>query len=263
MLVRVTAAEYVRPMDAGRTSPVLVNCEQPDGTIVPVVAKFSDFCDLREANLAREIIAACLAADLGLPVPEPFIIEIPDGWPEIVPDLARRARIAASGALAFGSKLITGGFSVWTPDTHIKGGMADLAASIFAFDAIIQNPDRRVGNPNCLVRGEEIRIIDHELTFAHRLILGWRAPWLIGGLNPLERKGSHIFLADLKRAGIDFASIRNRWNGIADDRLMAYRAAVPAEWAHVIVDLDPALKLIRDARDNIDACIIEIRRILS
>src|SRR5262249_26198574 len=31
--------------------------------------------------------------------------------------------------------------------------------------AIIQNPDRRTENPNCLVRGESIRIFDHDLAF--------------------------------------------------------------------------------------------------
>jgi hypothetical protein len=263
MLATVTAAEYVRAMEAGRTSPLLVNCERSDGTILPVVVKFSDFCDLREAHLAREIIAACLAGDLGLPVPESFVVEIPDRWPEIVPEVALRARIAASGRFAFGSKLITGGYSAWTADTHIKEGMIDLCLAIFAFDAIIQNPDRRTGNPNCLVRGEEIRIIDHELAFAHRVVLGWRAPWLVGGLNWLERKGSHIFLADLKRSGLDLGPIRQMWNAIADDRLIAYRTAVPAEWGHVAADLDSAITLIRDARNNIDACITEIRRILS
>lgn len=45
------------------------------------------------------------------------------------------------------------------------------AAGVLLFDAIIQNPDRRDENPNCLVQGNELRMIDHELAFAHRLIL--------------------------------------------------------------------------------------------
>ncbi|MCW2121258.1 hypothetical protein M2226_000002 [Bradyrhizobium elkanii] len=263
MLATIMAVEYVRPMETGRTSPALVNCERSDGTIIPVVAKFSDCCDLHEVNLAREIIGACLAGDLGLPVPEPFIIEIPQGWSNVIPDPARRARIAASSRLAFGSALMTGGYSAWTPDTRIREAMVDIAAAIFAFDAIIQNPDRRDGNPNCLVRGEEIRILDHELAFAHRLVLGWRAPWLVGGLNWLERKGSHIFRADLKRNAVDFGPIRQRWTAIVDNRLLTYKAAIPAEWGHVTADVESALTLIRGARDNIDACLTEIRRTLS
>jgi hypothetical protein len=171
MLGRVVALEYVRQMGAGRTCPLMVNCEKPDGSVVSVVAKFSDFCDQREVHLAREIVGACLAGDLGLPVPEPMLIEIPAGWSDIVPDPSLRARVAASSPIAFGSTLMTGGFSAWTPDTRIKEAMYDTAAAVFAFDAIIQNPDRRTTNPNCLVRGEDIRIIDHELAFAHRVVL--------------------------------------------------------------------------------------------
>lgn len=241
----------------------MVNCERADGSIVAVVAKFSDFCDQKETHLAREVIGALLAADLGLPVPEPFLVEVPEGWAEIVPDIDRRERIAASGPLAFGSRMVTGGYSTWTPNTRIKEGMFDTAAAIFVFDAIIQNFDRKADNPNCLVRGEEIRIIDHELAFAHRLVLGWRAPWLVGGLNWLETNGSHIFLADLKRSGVEFAPIQQRWTAITNERLIEYRATIPADWAHNAPDLDSALTLIRDARNNIDACITEIRRVLS
>jgi hypothetical protein len=248
-------------MDSGRTSPLIVNCENADGTIVPVVAKFSDFCDQKEVHLAREIVAACLAADLGLPIPIPFLVEIPTGWADIVPEASRRARVLASGPVAFGSLLVTGGYSAWTPDTRITEGMVDTALAVFVFDAIIQNSDRRSDNPNCLVRGEEIRIIDHELAFAHRLILGWRPPWAAGGLNWIERLGSHIFLADLKGTGPDLAPIRQRWCGITDDRLSEYKAAVP--WHSVNADLDSAVQLIRNARDNIDSCLDEVRRVLS
>ena len=153
MLGRAVALEYVRQMGAGRTCPLMVTCEKPDGSIVSLVAKFSDFCDQRETHLTREIVGACLAGDLGLPVPEPMLIEIPAGWADIVPDAPLRARIAASSSIAFGSTLMTGGYSAWTADTRIKEAMYDMAAAIFAYDGIIQNPDRRTTNPNCLVRG--------------------------------------------------------------------------------------------------------------
>src|SRR3954468_6451046 len=101
MLGRALALEYVRQMGAGRTCPLMVNCEKPDGSVVSVVAKFSDFCDQRETHLAREILGACLAADLALPVPEPMLIEIPGGWSDIIPDPLLRARVAASSPIAF------------------------------------------------------------------------------------------------------------------------------------------------------------------
>ncbi len=263
MLARVTAVEYVRPMESGRTSPLLVRCARDDGSVIEVVVKFSRFCDQQQENLAMEAIAACLAGDLKLPIPEPLLVAIPDEWAAIVPDDERRKRILASSRVAFGSKLVTGGYSVWTPDTRISEAMVDMAASVFAFDAIIQNHDRRTENPNCLVRGERIRIFDHELAFGHRLMLKWQPPWAKGGLNWLETKGRHIFRPQLRRSMIDFDAIKAAWMTVTDDRLVAYEGGLPAEWSAAAARVQSAISLVRDARINIDACIAEIQRVLS
>ncbi len=53
------------------------------------------------------------------------------------------------------------------------------AAHIFAFDALIQNPDRRYSNQNLLTRGNNIFVYDHELAFSFlEAILPLRHPWL-------------------------------------------------------------------------------------
>ncbi|WFU37557.1 hypothetical protein QA640_24090 [Bradyrhizobium sp. CB82] len=264
MLERVTAVEYVRPMSSGRTAPLLLACERGNGSTIYVVAKFSASCDEKEVSLAREVIAACLAADLRLPVPEPVLIEIPSSWSDVISDGAHRARVRNSNQIAFGSVLVTGGFAAWTPDTHVQEASVDTALGIFAFDAIIQNVDRRSENPNCLVRGEHIRIIDHELAFAARLILGWNPPWRVGGLSWLEQAGKHIFRKDLRRRGVDLRPVGLVWSAISDLRLADYRDAIPAEWRPMVdADVDTALTLIRDARDNIAGCLDEIKRVLS
>jgi hypothetical protein len=263
MLRRVTAVEYVRPMKSGRTSPLLIRCADDDGSLIEVVVKFSAFCDQGEENLAMEVIAACLAGDLALPVSEPLLVVIPDEWIAIVPDKERSQRIRASSRVAFGSKFFTGGYTAWTPDTKIRESMIDAAAGIFSFDAIIQNPDRRSDNPNCLVRGESIRIFDHELAFGHQLVLNWTPPWAKGGLNWLETKGMHIFRRELQRSMMDFDSIKAAWKTITNARLAAYQGAVPVGWGAAAARVTSALELLRDACANIDGCIAEIRRVLS
>jgi hypothetical protein len=249
MLSRVTAVEYVRPSD---------------DSIIEVVVKFSSFCDQQQENLAMEALAACLAGDLRLPIPEPLLVAIPDEWIAIVPDEQRKKRILASSRVAFGSKLVTGGYSIWTPDTPISEAMVDPAASIFAFDAIIQNPDRRTSNPNCLIRGESIRIFDHELAFGHKLVLKWQPPWTKDGLNWLETKGAHIFRSRLRRSMIDFDAIKAAWIAITDNRLTGYKSGLPAEWMPAVVSrVQSAITLVQEARENFDACVEEIRRVLS
>ena len=141
--------------------------------------------------------------------------------------------------------------------------MRPTASGILLFDAVIQNPDRRADNPNCLVSGNELRIIDHELAFMHKVVLSWKAPWILGGMKDLETPGRHIFVQELKGAPIDFAVIKSRWTTLSDAHLKAYKAVIPSEWASAQADIDAALKLIADARDNIDDCIRELERILT
>lgn len=262
MIPRAVLTRIDRTAIQGRTGPVLAACETDAGEEVEVFLKLSAGCDQKVVNLAREAVAACLAADLGLPVPKPWLVEIS---PEILPavtDTAIAKKIRESSPVAFGSTR-TSGFSVWNTGQRLTDPMRSTAAGILLFDAIIQNPDRRTENPNCLVRGDELRIIDHELAFAHRLILLWRAPWTLGGMSNFETPGRHIFVQALKGVPVDFGGITTRWAALSDARLQKYGRGIPAEWADARADVDAALKLIGAARDNIDACIAELGRILA
>jgi len=142
--------------------------------------------------------------------------------------------------------------------------MVEAALGIFVFDAIIQNDDRREGNANCLVMGEHLRIIDHELAFAHRLIFtGWQPPWQLGGLQRLVNPGAHIFRDKLRRAALNFDPIRAAWAALSDGRIEGYASALPGEWATAAADAAAAIRLIKDARDHIDGCLNEIKRVLA
>lgn len=262
MIPRAVLTRIDRVASQGRTGPILSACEVNGGDEVEVFVKLSAGCDQAVINLMREAIAACLAADLGLPVPRPWLVKIP---PEIIPFVADAQvadKLRRSCPVAFGSTR-TPGFSVWSAGQRLSDEMRAVASGILLFDAIIQNPDRRTENPNCLLRGSELRIIDHELAFAHRLILFWRAPWTLGGMSDLETPGRHIFVKELKGVDVDFERIKSRWIALSDARLREYETAIPQEWNAAQPDMDSALRLIADARDNIDACIGELRRILT
>jgi hypothetical protein len=263
MITRLQATEFNRPMKSGKTAPLLITGEDTEGQLVEVVAKYSSGCERREIGLAMEVIAACLAGDLGLPVPQPFTVETTPEWIGLIPDEAIRARLEASSPIAFGSRLLTPQYLPWHGGTALPGFLVQTAAEVLVFDAIVQNPDRRAENPNCLVRGDEIRIIDHELAFSHGLVIGWVPPWQAGGLKPLETPGHHIFMDRLKGRDIDFNVIRDAWAALPDAHLADYAAAVPDAWKTDAQEIARALNLIRDARDNIDGCIAEVKRVLT
>lgn len=266
MLDRIIAAEYVAAVGNGRTKPLHLVCDKADGSTVEVIAKFSANCEEGVINLARETIAACLAADLGLPIPVPYLVEIPPDFPDIVPDVSRRDKIKASAQFAFGSTFVTGQYSAWVTGGKISEALVPTAAAVFAFDAIVGNPDRRDTNPNCLVKGDELRIFDHELCFMDALMLPFLRPpppWKLGGVKPFETPGNHIFRAGLRGRPLDFTDVRSRWKGLSDARLMAYEGSIPTEWAAAGQAVKASLNLVRDARDNIDGCIAEIQRVLT
>ena len=263
MLKRVVATEFSRAARNGRTRPVMLVCTDADGEEVEVYAKLSARCEQAAVHLAREAIAACLAGDLGLPVPESFLVELPPAWVAAVPDAELRAAMAASQPVAFGSRLAGPQFGTWHSGINLRAEMLETALGILVFDAIIQNDDRRAGNSNCLVLGEHLRIIDHELAFAHRLMLGWQPPWQLGGLQRLVNPGAHIFRDKLRGAALNFAPIRAAWAGLSDGRVEGYASALPAEWAEAAADAAAAIRLIKDARDHIDGCLNEVRRVLT
>jgi hypothetical protein len=82
-------------------------------------------------------------------------------------------------------------------------------------------------------------------------------------MRDFETPGRHIFVQELKGAPFDFNEIKSRWTALSDARLQEYDRAIPPEWAAARADIDAALKLIAEARDNIDACIGELGRILA
>ena len=262
MIPRASLAVIDRVAVQGRTGPLLSDCVSEDDEVVEVFLKLSAGCDQQVVNLAREAIAACLAADLGLPVPKPWLVEIPPEVIESTTDVNVADKLRRSATVAFGSTRLEG-YSAWRSPQRLSNAMRPIAANILLFDAIIQNPDRRTENPNCLFRGDDLRIIDHELAFAHRLILSWRAPWESGGMKEFESPGNHIFVNEMKGVPFDFGEIKSRWTTLSDARLREYERAIPPEWAAARDDIDVALTLIADARDNIDACIGEIGRILA
>lgn len=80
MLRPVTAVRFDGRTKVGRTAPCRLTCAHSNGAKVEVVAKFSGGCDRTVASLVIESLTAMLGADLGLPVPEPFIVVVDDDF---------------------------------------------------------------------------------------------------------------------------------------------------------------------------------------
>lgn len=263
MIRRAVPTRFDRPAESGRNLPLLVAVETSDGAEHEVFLKASGRPELGVEGLANEALAACLAGDLGLPINEPFLVELSPEWVGAISDPDTREMLKRSAAVAFGSKAAEPQWRIWSAGDRVTAGREASALAILAFDAYIENDDRRTGDPNCLVKGDAFRIIDHELAFRIRQKLFPRPePWKPGYLQRLIAPDGHLFGAGLKGRNLDFEPIRRKWLGISDDVLQEYMSALPFEWAEVQTAMEAAITHLRAVRDGVDDCVAELRRVL-
>jgi len=105
------------------------------------------------------------------------------------------------------------------------------ATNIFAFDALIQNPDRRVENPNLFTQGDSIYVYDHEETSFSFLVAvsPSEEPWNLEREAYLDR---HVFYSGLRAKEIDLVDFGQWLKDLTPEVLTTIREEVPQEWAH-------------------------------
>lgn len=262
MLEKVEATRFDRAMTKGRTMPLLLAAEFSDGRSVELIGKFSHGGQIGAIGLAREAISAMLAIDLGLPVPNPLLVTISDAFIATVPNADAADLLRQSLRVGFGSSKLPNGYVVWPDGNSVPKRMLAQAAEIFAFDALIQNPDRHPKNPNMQVKGEQVAIFDHELAFIWEGVLFWKPPWEAGGLDNIAHPDRHVFFTAIKGQTLDFSRLIGAWEAISDDRLAKYQAALPAEWNGASDMIGKVLGFVRQLRDNIRPAMTEMQKVL-
>ena len=259
MLDSIEAIRFNGRMRSGRTEPCLLTGARDDAEEVELITKFSGSCDRGTKSLVSEAIAALLAADLGLPVTEPFLVRIDPDFIETISDVDAEQTVRRSSTVAFGSKKLPPGFSVLPTDKPVARDMFSEAAEIFAFDGLIQNADRRKDNPNCLSDGNSLAIYDHELSFIIEGVIGWQPPWQDNSLEFLRR---HVFYDDLKGMSFSLERLEGAWEAISDERLAEYRNVLPFEWTNNDPYADEVINYISQVRENITASLAQVVRVL-
>lgn len=225
----LTATSLQRVLHSGRTKPCIFFCEDESGEENgEYVVKLKAGMETGVNGLAAELIASQLASFLDIPTPEAAIIELDPVIADVIPDADLALRIRGSSGRNFGSKVITGGFDTWPVSKAIPASLKTLAVEIFAFDALIQNPDRRVDKPNILWKGDEVFVIDHEMSlmFAYE-ILPNPNPWQISNLRFIKR---HLFYNALKGQAVNLDRFAGALDLLDDNTVRTMLTNVPDEW---------------------------------
>jgi len=245
------ASAYVRKIASGRTNPAIFTCEDENGnTVGEYVVKFKAGTEAGVTGLACELVASLLADTLGLPHPAPAIVDIDVNIGSLLSpkDNDVAAVIRKSGGLNFGSRVLAGGYGTWPLNKTIPPYLIQVATEIFAFDALIQNPDRKPNNPNLLWKGREIHIIDHELAFCFLYQIGKSGqPWEVNGPAG-DFLNDHIFSKDLKGRTIDLSHWQAELGNVDDMTLNKMFDQVPREWKNN--NLSRMKAHVRDVRNH-------------
>ena len=239
---KVTATRFDRVEKSGRTQPCVMACVDEDGLEHELIVKLAAGCETKHRALANEAISACFAKDLGLPIPDSFLVKIDAEFARSIPNDEARTRALGSVGWNFGSSKLPDGFSLYPVGAPLPRSILGTAADIVAFDVFIENPDRRVSKPNILWNGRELWIFDHEQAFLFNLLLFWRPFWektalSLSASRPDDR---HLFLDLLRGKELDFDRIQGALEAIPTERFQEYAYSLPDEWMSEPVQMIPA-----------------------
>jgi hypothetical protein len=259
MIPELTATRFLKVMGSGRTQPCLLVGEDADGNEVEVVVKLRGHPQMMPGGMVAEALASLLATDLGLPVPPPYRMTIEKEFAQTVPDPILRGHLEKSVGLNFASGRWAAGHAIWPKDRFISKTLKPVAMEIFAFDGLIQNPDRRAVNPNCVFLGDEFMLYDHESAFSHFLDIFPKPPWEPSGMKCLSE---HIFRNELRGEGLKLDRFQGALEALDESRFQGYLDEIPGEWNGPTVRGDKIAEYLLNCIPQFDRIKVQLQSLL-
>jgi hypothetical protein len=233
-----------RIVEAGRTFPLVVDCVGPhsaNGGRRLFIVKAMGLPEISQTSLFFEAFGNLLARKLSVNTPEPVLIEL---TPPFVaasnavlgahPELSGRGAqlIAGQGA---GAEYLAPGFTPIVPGAHLSDNDLPMAARIYAYDLMVQNPDRSFQGerkPNCAYFENRLVAYDFELCFSFARLIGVREKaWEISKHGIYNR---HVFftqLCDASRLGkVDFGPVIKGIAALEANELAQMIQSFPPGW---------------------------------
>jgi hypothetical protein len=232
---------------SGRTHPLVIECSLPTPTISdlpaqgpsvqrPVrrlmVVKTLGLPEVTDQGLFCEAFGNLLARELGITTPAPALVSLGAQFTDLVNPLLPQHGLSVrlSPGIGVGTEYFRGGFASVTPTAALSAQELPQAARIFAYDLLVQNPDRRPEKPNCGLRGTDLVAYDFELAFSFLLVLALGqqdAPWQVSkhGIG-----SKHLFYNALRGKDIEWQPFLNALGGVTDARLDELTNWLPQPW---------------------------------
>jgi hypothetical protein len=158
------ALAFLGELSGGSTRPWAVLALGASGKPEKFAVKlFREYHFRQYAAIANEVFGSVLAEDFELQCPDPVLIDFsPDFLATLPAPQLEQLRTVPLG-LKFGSAFIEGSYT-FSPALGTKVLEDYDQETIYAFDSLILNVDRRPDKPNILLQGSDSYLIDHEMT---------------------------------------------------------------------------------------------------
>lgn len=147
----------------GSTRPWLMEVLVKDQPETYVVKLFTEKQLDQYSAVANEVYANVLAQELGLKCPKAALIKFPENFNITLNEEQQQELSKKDKRIKFGSSYITG---ATTYNLNINLSNYDIE-SVYAFDSLIINWDRRIKKPNILIKDDSFFLIDHELSLQY------------------------------------------------------------------------------------------------
>jgi len=223
-----------------------------------MLVKAFDFPEVDHYSLYCELLGNLLARELGLFTAAPALVilsdEFVDATNSVLPNLQVPYRLRPGVAL--GCQY----FSQITPllsDASPPLEEAENAARIFAYDLIVQNPDRTPTNPNCGIESGKLLAYDFNLAFSFLVAIGGDPePWRLSnsGIGP-----KHLFRRFLASQQVNWEWVIQPLRTLSLQRIEELSLLVPPEWGDRTEQICSHMSGIID---HIDQLAIELQRSL-
>ena len=227
----------------GRRRPLLCSCIDNDNKSDDYFVKLHDNMG---AGSVKELVSALVGRAIGLPIPQPAIVEID-------PVLLDLAGIQHTNESRFhiGSLAVMGDHTAFPGDYKIPAVLLPTAFNIFAWDMLIDNADRQSDNPNLLFDGTTFTVFDHEGALGKALFIGAKPPaW---NFHRRQIAYGHTFYKNLRPlvANNSFDSFFETLSTLDNYFFDNIKANIPTEWNHqaLLTNICEHFCVVRD--DNV------------
>jgi len=198
MLPVYKAQTFTKILEGGSTYPwlVLVNV---NGSPIPYVVKLYTKAHIRDNfSVAKDVLTHVIAKQFKLSTPDAALIEFDEEFLSILPISLRASLDSKDDKIKFGTKLIDGAFQ-YIETLHKNYLQKFDIETVYAFDNLVKNTDRRKEKSNILLQGTNAYVIDHELT----LLVNEKTIEQFHDNTWIYFSPNHIFFDALKDQNVD------------------------------------------------------------